>query len=558
MARARRSVASDMILGHRESIRGAGPNSSPSPPRLNELAEKRRPTRPIATRIGACRRVSGIEREMKRRVPLLIIGPLTVALCAAPACVSSSDNGQGAPAAGAATEAGAAGAGTDFDLGGAAGNADESAAEAGRNAQGGAPTVAPGAPDAGSSGASDDAGGASGEAGQAGAGDSAGAPSELPLSGPDGLIVKQLAASEFFTCALTVAGGVKCWGYGTIGLLGNGHTSDSTSAVDVVGLSSGVRQISAGYYHACALKQDNQIVCWGANEYQQLAIAADQLGSSVPVALAGFSAAASAIGVGRNRHSCLLDDIGKASCWGLNSSYQLGVETPASSSAPLAVTGLGRDNRQVVAGDDFSCALTGAGGVKCWGANGNGQLGYETTLDPSTEAWANSATAQTVQGLDSGVVQLAAGRIFACALTAAGGVKCWGLSQYGVLGDGSNTGERTTVPVGVSGLAAGVSQITTGIYHACAIVAQDGSVKCWGNDEYTELGDDPQGYLGPNFNRPAPVTVAGVTGALAVAAGQQHSCAALATGGVKCWGAGQLSGSGTLAHQPKPTFVSGF
>ncbi len=200
-------------------------------------------------------------------------------------------------------------------------------------------------------------------------------------------------------------------------------------------------------------------------------IPATQKGSSVPVALTGFSGTATRVGVGPNRHSCLLDGAGEASCWGLNSGFQLGVETPESTAHPVAVTGLGSGNLQIAAGDDFSCALTSGGAVKCWGANSFGQLGSETSQDPSTRAWASSASALTVQALASGVVQIAGARIFACALTAAGGVKCWGWSQYGVLGDGVNTGGRQTVPVSVSGLDAGVSQITTGIYHACAILA---------------------------------------------------------------------------------------
>ena len=115
----------------------------------------------------------------------------------------------------------------------------------------------------------------------------------------------------------------------------------------------------------------------------------------------------------------------------------------------------------VSAGYSHTCALTTAGGVKCWGANYNGELGVDTEPVQTVPA--------DVTGLTSGVTAVAAGSNHTCALTSVGAVKCWGSNEFGQLGDGTNT--NSTAPVNVIGHTTGVVAISSGADHACAVSA---------------------------------------------------------------------------------------
>jgi hypothetical protein len=133
----------------------------------------------------------------------------------------------------------------------------------------------------------------------------------------------------------------------------------------------------------------------------------------------------------------------------------------------------------IAAHERFTCAVAG-GVAKCWGANDYGGLGAgqpysQTPFRP---------TPSEVSNLGDGVQAVSAGVSYhACALVG-GGVKCWGWNGNGQLGDGS-TSDRNA-PVQVSGLTSGVQGIATGYRHSCALLA--GQVRCWGRQLHRPVG----------------------------------------------------------------------
>ncbi|HET8541760.1 MAG TPA: putative Ig domain-containing protein [Anaeromyxobacter sp.] len=362
------------------------------------------------------------------------------------------------------------------------------------------------------------------------------ADSQVPVASALSSGVQAVAAGGYHTCAVA-NGSIRCWGQNGYGQLGNDSTADGNTPVPVSGLSGGVQAIAAGDRHTCAVVSGG-VQCWGDNLWGQFGNGSTT-GSSVPVA-SNASSGVQAITAGAG-HTCALVN-GGVRCWGYNADGETG-SNPATYgwvTSPVAVSGLSSGVQAIAAGDYHTCALVN-GGVQCWGANGYGQLGNDSTT--------KSYVPVAVSGLSSGVRAITAGMRHTCALVN-GGVWCWGSNQDGQLGSG-NTNVSSRVPVAVYGLSSGAQAVAAGGYHTCAVV--NGGVRCWGSNGSGQLGNDS------TINRYAPVPVSGLTaGAQAVDGGTLCTCA-LVNGGVRCWGYngyGQL-GDGSLTASLVPVQVSG-
>ena len=369
----------------------------------------------------------------------------------------------------------------------------------------------------------------------------------VTVNGATGAVA--IAGGTSHTCALLPYGTVECWGYNYYGQLGNGTTNNSSTPTGV-SLPTGAtaRAIAAGGGHTCALLSSGTIDCWGKNATGELGNNSTTASSTPAAVNLAPGTTATAIAAG-NQHSCATLSNGAVECWGDNTYGELGNATTTQSNTPVAVTAgnalpiTGTD--RVAAGTFHACALLSNGTVECWGDNNAGQLGNGTTN--------NSSTPVAVSGL-SGVTAIAAGEFDTCALLSYGTVECWGDNSSGELGNGTITNSST--PAGVGGLSGAATAITAGHdQHTCALLS-NGTVRCWGNNSYGQLGN---GASGTGTYSTTPVAVSGLSGATAIVAGVGHTCALLSTGTVECWGfnyAGQL-GNGTTTNSSTPVTVSG-
>ena len=299
------------------------------------------------------------------------------------------------------------------------------------------------------------------------------------------LHVTQISAGSNHTCAVTTSGGAKCWGSNSSGQLGNNSGTSSGIPVDVVGLTSGVASLTVGGAHTCAVTTSGGAKCWGYNYYGQLGNNSTT-NRSAPVDVVGLTSGVASI-TGGGSHTCAVTTSGGAKCWGRDHYGQLGNGiTYTQYSGPVDVVGLTSGVASLTGGNSHTCAVTTSGGAKCWGYNSEGALGNNSAV--------HSNVPVDVYGLTSGVVSLQAGGAVGgtCAVTTAGGAKCWGYnSSSGQLGNNSAT--SSGIPVDVVGLTSGVASLTVGGAHACAVTTSGGA-KCWGSNSSGQLGNNSTTY----------------------------------------------------------------
>jgi alpha-tubulin suppressor-like RCC1 family protein len=395
--------------------------------------------------------------------------------------------------------------------------------------------------------------------------------------------VTAAAAGSYHTCAILANGSVKCWGTNLVGELGlgdklarGGAPADLGDALRPVELGTGRSAIalSAGESHTCALLDDAEIKCWGANDVGQLGLGdtqsrgdeADELGDRLAAVSLGTGPAPSAIAAGSG-HTCALLEGGRIKCWGGNESGQLGLgDTDARGDAPdqmgdelpFVELGAGRHAVALAAGGAQSCALLDDASIKCWGANEAGQLGLgDTDARGDAPGEMGDALPSVMLGAGRHPVAIAvSAAAHACALLDEGSVTCWGANDYGQLGlgdtarRGAGPGELgDALPAIALGMGRHALSIALGGGQSCASL-DDATTKCWGYNDYANLGlgdfeerGDQPGEMGDAL--PAIDLGQGRTAAALVPSKVNHTCAILDNGAMKCWGS---NGLGQLGH----------
>lgn len=258
-------------------------------------------------------------------------------------------------------------------------------------------------------------------------------------------------------CAITSTGGLICWGDNTAGKLGYGHTNyigdnEHPSSAGLVDVGGPVDEVAPGYNATCA-RQGTNVRCWG------------------DAVLTGFSEA-------------------------------IGDNEPPSSVGYLQVGG---DVAHIVHGGSYICVLRTDNKVRCWGNNGtSGTLGIGSTV-----GYVGVSAAQDVDLGTGQILQLVGGNAHVCALIQGGTVRCWGSATFGQLGYGNteNIGDdEDPVVAGDVNVGGTVIQLAAGAVHTCALL-MDGAVRCWGRNQYGQLGYGNMNTIGDDE---APATAGNV------------------------------------------------
>ena len=367
--------------------------------------------------------------------------------------------------------------------------------------------------------------------------------------------LSSLALGFSHTCALTEAGNVKCWGRGEC--LGNGSdNTDKPVPVNVLAaegstdLLDDIVQVSAGERHTCALTSGGNVKCWG---YYLCGNRSDgrQTICSVPtyvVETAGSNKvlddivqiAAGAL------HTCVLTTEGGVKCWGEGGRGELGAATSEDTNTPVVVMGADKQPLtgivQLAAGFSFSCAVTISGGVKCWGAGGSGQLGNGSYGSKNMPV----DVVDTDNKPLTAIVQITAIGSHACALTSSGTVKCWGRGWIGQLGNAKELDSAHAVDVVTAAggaRLADIVQVAVGAQNSYALTSA-GNIKSWG--AYHMLGNVDKFKNELEFKaQNVPVDVQSLNGIAYIASGVNHNCVINNRGYIQCWGAAMYGELGT-------------
>jgi len=302
-------------------------------------------------------------------------------------------------------------------------------------------------------------------------------------------------------------------------------TPDASATATFSTLTSATT-LDAGGRHVCVIR-DGSPWCWGYNAGQNLGRSYGSVvvngsnvfsgleSSGVPLQSSVGITLATAVAAGES-HTCALLANGSVQCWGQTVFGGLGDGVSLKSAVPVTVSGIGSAKALAGSGDHL-CAVLDDGTVWCWGDE------RKTLVVPKQVASITTATAVAASG-----GHFSTAGLFSCALLANGGVSCWGDARYGKLGNGSLVNSAT--PVAVTGINTAVA-IATGDSDACALLTS-GQVQCWG--EYS--GGILSSFGTAGIAGGPPVTVPGISNAVAISLSSTHGCALLADATVACWG----------------------
>jgi alpha-tubulin suppressor-like RCC1 family protein len=313
-----------------------------------------------------------------------------------------------------------------------------------------------------------------------------------------------------------------------------------TCADDCTSQTVPVVDAAVGYDATCVLFEPGVVRCWGRHWPVDYSFGNERAADVPDLDIGGTAVQLAA----SDTHACVLLSDGDVRCWGNGEGGRLGYgntesvgddETPAS----VGSVDVGGTVVQVAVGAWQSCALIEGGEVRCWGHGDTGALGYG-----NTESVGDDETPASIGSIDIGgtVVQVAAGG-HTCAVLDSGALRCWGDNEYGQLGYASTEtigDDETPASVGDVDIGGPVVQVAVGSGHTC-VVLDGGAVRCWGDGGSGRLGYANTENIGDD-ETPASVGDVEVGGVVTRIEAGYHTCAILDTNTLRCWGSSTFTG----------------
>jgi len=371
--------------------------------------------------------------------------------------------------------------------------------------------------------------------------------------------VVSLDGGNGFVLAVRATGGVAAWGDAGA----NGQTALGSDTPVPQGTSlSGIVQVDASNEgHACALTTGGRVLCWGFNLNGQLGDGTSTSRSAPRVVTTLPNAVQISAG---GIHTCAVLATGSVMCWGFNTSGQLGDGTFLNRSTPVLVPGI-TDAVEVYAGYRHTCVRRGTLGaysVSCWGLNSSGDLGIGTSVGSLNTPQMTIGLPGNLAGFSHG-----SGHNATYVFTTDGLAYGWGSNTYDVLGLGAASSDPVTVPTQNPALTR-VVEISLAADRGCARTRRVGAgfdVYCWGRQSVSMLWIDGTmgGHVFARGSVPVPRLAGGtsaISDAIAIHVGLERWCAARASGGVVCMGNdanGALGDGVVIANQLTPVPVVG-
>ncbi len=338
---------------------------------------------------------------------------------------------------------------------------------------------------------------------------------------------KKLSAGGYNACGIQSDDTLYCWGRGWTLPLSSGNTATPVQVDTDLWLD-----VDSGQSHTCGIKSDNSLWCWGEGYYGELGadIVKDATGAAVldsygnviavqpdtangiyMIQVVNPSATTSWVSISAGqRFTCAIDNLQDLYCWGYNRYGNLGLGTITTSSTdnnqyvPTKVTTpAGVLWSKVSTAKASACGITDSGNqnLYCWGTNSYGQLGIDNLVyyqEPSPVVVTTVSTTSSSYPWED----VSSNSYSTCARKAdsttagQGSLWCWGVNDYGGLGNGDNSYQTTYIPNQVL-LGTEWKNFTTGNDMACGIKALDNTLWCWGRNYVGQLGTNSSWSMTP-------------------------------------------------------------